>query len=348
MNLVKYLILLSFLFAAFTTANAQYISPTWGYGVEIGGARLDNSGNSENWVPQLRGDFQLKIIPQVLSQFGVSYATLDGSNHSKVKALKADIRFLFRPVRMSQMFPYLYAGVGAVKDININNSDYLPVIPAGIGIQTRLGRQLLLQVNGGYNLVLSDKLDGVVRTNSHMNRFTNQKQDGYFELMVGLLYATPEPTNNVSADENKDPDHDGLINVLEDKYGTDPNNSDTDEDGLNDGIEVQQYKTIPNKADSDGDRLNDGDEVLKYNSNPLKTDTDNDGLIDGDEVFKYRTDPAKSDTDADGVNDGAEVAQYKTDPIKADTDNDGLKDAEEILTYHTDPTQDRYGWRRAF
>ena len=42
---------------------------------------------------------------------------------------------------------------------------------------------------------------------------------------------------------------------------TDPNDSDSDDDGLSDGDEVNAYGTDPNDADSDGDGLSDGDEV---------------------------------------------------------------------------------------
>ena len=42
---------------------------------------------------------------------------------------------------------------------------------------------------------------------------------------------------------------------------TDPNDADSDDDGLNDGDEVNTHGTDPNDADSDDDGLNDGDEV---------------------------------------------------------------------------------------
>ena len=44
-------------------------------------------------------------------------------------------------------------------------------------------------------------------------------------------------------------------------HGTNPNDVDSDDDGLTDGLEVNTHSTDPNDADSDGDGVNDGDEV---------------------------------------------------------------------------------------
>ena len=49
-----------------------------------------------------------------------------------------------------------------------------------------------------------------------------------------------------------------MSNEQELQLGTNPDNPDTDGDGLNDGDEVNDYKTNPLKADTDGDGLNDG------------------------------------------------------------------------------------------
>jgi outer membrane protein OmpA-like peptidoglycan-associated protein len=51
-------------------------------------------------------------------------------------------------------------------------------------------------------------------------------------------------------------------------YHTDPNNPDTDGDGLTDGDEVKKYHTDPLKADTDGGGVDDGTEV-KRGTNPL-------------------------------------------------------------------------------
>jgi len=66
----------------------------------------------------------------------------------------------------------------------------------------------------------------------------------------------------------EDPDHDGLTNLEEFQYGTDPNNPDTDGDGLSDGDEVHVYHTNPLLWDTDGDGISDGVEV-RTGSNPL-------------------------------------------------------------------------------
>lgn len=102
------------------------------------------------------------------------------------------------------------------------------------------------------------------------------------------------PANtNVPAQQNNDQilfgqavdaDKDGLDDVREKEIGTNPQNTDSDGDGLSDGDEVIVYKTDPLKADTDGDGLSDGDEVLIWHTNPLNPDTDGDGYQDGEEV----------------------------------------------------------------
>lgn len=80
-----------------------------------------------------------------------------------------------------------------------------------------------------------------------------------------------------------DSDDDGLINVDEADFGTDPTNPDTDADGLLDGTEVlvAEGSGCPNplNPDSDGDTISDGDEA-DLGTNPCLTDSDADGVPD--------------------------------------------------------------------
>lgn len=135
-----------------------------------------------------------------------------------------------------------------------------------------------------------------------------------------------------------DTDEDGLNDYMElYEYETNPLSPDTDDDGLTDGEEINEYDTDPNNADTDGDGLSDGDEVNSYNTDPNNTDSDGDGLSDGDEVNDHRTDPNNSDSDGDGISDYDELMTHNTDPNNEDSDGDGFTDQQE-LDMGTNPT----------
>ena len=137
-----------------------------------------------------------------------------------------------------------------------------------------------------------------------------------------------------------DPDQDGLTNLEEFLADTDPNNPDTDGDGLDDYDELFVHGTDPKNSDTDGDGLNDYVEIYDHGTNPSDPDTDSDGLGDLDEVLTYGTNPNDTDTDGDSFPDALEVF-FNGDPkaslIGPDSDGDGLKDAHEISNHGTDP-----------
>jgi outer membrane protein OmpA-like peptidoglycan-associated protein len=313
-------------------AGFVFVNPSKGLGIAAGGAKGDNSSD-DRWVSQYRGFLQYQIkSPMVLGQLSVGYtklrATGAGAKGYTAETAMIDNRFLFIPFSMDKLNPFLYAGFGASKRIDKSGTKYYSMIPMGIGFQTMLGSQTVLEVSAGYNLSLSDELDGRTRSNSNLNNLTNQKHDGFFGFLIGLMF-----TGGSSA--TTDTDKNGSSNRVE-ASGTYSDNVDTYGDGLSDFDEVNRYHTDPLKADTDGDNLNDGTEVKKTKTDPLNMDTDNDGLNDGNEL-RSRANPLKRDTDNDGLNDGNEVNQHKTDPAKADTDGDGLSDGDEVYKYKTDP-----------
>ena len=63
--------------------------------------------------------------------------------------------------------------------------------------------------------------------------------------------------------ENADPDQDGLTNIEEYNYDTDPQNPDTDADGISDGNEVYIFLTSPRNKDSNGNSQNDFQDIAK-------------------------------------------------------------------------------------
>jgi len=110
------------------------------------------------------------------------------------------------------------------------------------------------------------------------------------------LYEFLDPTS--PSDAGLDEDEDGLSNLREFELGTVPNLADTDEDGVDDGAEVNRMSggvaapTDPLKADTDLDDLPDG----------VETDT---GVFVSDQ--DAGSDPLMADSDADGYSDGHEV-----------------------------------------
>lgn len=131
-----------------------------------------------------------------------------------------------------------------------------------------------------------------------------------------------------------DSDDDELLDGMEVTLGTDPLNADTDSDGLDDGDEFDRG-TDYFDADSDDDELDDGLEV-SLGSDPLQADSDSDQLPDGAE-YLLGTNLLDEDSDDDGLNDGAEVDNHGTDPLLSDTDSDDLSDFAEITLWLTNP-----------
>lgn len=96
-------------------------------------------------------------------------------------------------------------------------------------------------------------------------------QELFITVTDPLVYDSVEP--NVS-DADADIDADGISNIDEIEFGTDPNSNDTDDDDLTDREEIYVYQTDASNEDSDSDGLNDGDE-LQLGLNPMQPITFN-------------------------------------------------------------------------
>ena len=137
---------------------------------------------------------------------------------------------------------------------------------------------------------------------------------------------------------------------------TDPQNNDTDGDGLNDSYEALILLTDPTAVDTDSDGISDGVEVNgSYGNPPQATDprnnnTDGDQFDDGEEdingngiVDSNETDPTRvedqGDFDGDGIDNWEENLTCTKWDV-ADTDGGGVNDGDEYSIGHqTDPCQ---------
>ncbi|QGX39854.1 hypothetical protein E2H98_09365 [Permianibacter aggregans] len=148
---------------------------------------------------------------------------------------------------------------------------------------------------------------------------------------------------NASGDE----DSDGLPDWWETTYGFNPNDAsdasnDDDMDGLT-NLEEFANHTHPTDSDSDNDGLSDGEEVNTHQTNPNDSDSDDDDLTDEAEVNAHNTDPNNYDSDSDGFSDGQEVNQYLTDPNDANSRPSALSNFVQSFEGNTLPA----GWTNA-
>ncbi|MFC7339468.1 hypothetical protein ACFQY0_19905 [Haloferula chungangensis] len=175
----------------------------------------------------------------------------------------------------------------------------------------------------------------------------------------------PNDGADATVDNDSDGGPDGLTNLEEFRAGTNPQDSDSDDDLLLDGAEVNgtlnPYQTTnpgdastaapglatdPLDADSDDDGLTDFEELNDENgsiSNPWTNDTDGDTLLDPYEVASG-LDPVDStgDNGRDGDPDlddfyNDEEQEAGTNPHRADTDGDLLDDPTEYFNEGTNP-----------
>ena len=145
-----------------------------------------------------------------------------------------------------------------------------------------------------------------------------------------------------------DADNDGANNKVEQRERSDPNNRDTDGDGLSDGIEIFSLFTQVTIRDTDADGLIDGVEDKNKNgrrdpgeTSPLEWDSDHDGLCDGFctvgagvrtgySAPKSYVPEIKQEILWEDKNLNGELDEGETDPLKVDTDGDGILDDQEF------------------
>ena len=220
------------------------------------------------------------------------------------------------------------------------------------------------------NLVHSDN-DGLADIFDQYPTINNV--EGFGENRDQSEYELDTDYDGINNYQDIDDDDDGLLDIYEPFYGTNPLIPDSDFDGTLDGLDAfpldntESLDTdsdgIGNNADTDDD--NDGhldlldafpvdasewmDSDLDGVGNNADTDDDNDGVLDEEDAFPF-TASESVDNDGDGVgdnadafpNDSSESLDTDLDGIgnneDPDDDNDGVADAED-----SDPLNDAIG-----
>jgi outer membrane protein OmpA-like peptidoglycan-associated protein len=193
--------LLVIVFGVYSHAQ-QFKKSEFAWGLSAGGVHGDNSAG-DKWMMQGRAYLQYGLIsPMLIGQVGLGYAELYDPSVTGYRAENfiADVRLLLSPFSLTNLDPYLFAGFGLSKALNVTGSDFLPLVPFGVGIQTRIASGVLLDINGGYTLYLSDDL--YKRSNTNLNSLTSGKQDGFYGFTIGVAFAIGSG-NDVAEETNK-------------------------------------------------------------------------------------------------------------------------------------------------
>lgn len=178
-------------------------------------------------------------------------------------------------------------------------------------------------VEARFSLLRKNSLNQILNLNPRCNKLLENMSVSELYNAFWINENSYHGLNNVSALFDLDP-----------MSKTDPTVADTDDDGLNDGIEDYNFSGQRDFEETDGKI------IFKETDSRLK-DSDGDGIIDGDEgdrdengiLDKSESSPIKSDTDDDGIDDNQEVRKGLF-PNFCDSDMDGLPDGIEFGVIH--------------
>ena len=176
--------------------------------------------------------------------------------------------------------------------------------PSSLDLDNRLSGQ-----SAGIWTVNTDPSNSIVITTGNIVDFSGLIEGNY--IFTYTTTGSTAPCTNASVDVTisvsnceTDADSDGLLGGEEAVLETDPNNADTDGDGIEDGVEVGP--DVANPLDTDNDGIIDA-----LDSNIL--DTDNDGVVDqldpanGNPCIPNRANGV-CDFDGDLITDADEIA----------------------------------------
>jgi alpha-tubulin suppressor-like RCC1 family protein len=162
----------------------------------------------------------------------------------------------------------------------------------------------------GYDFVPPTSVSGVggayaIATGRHTLALLNSNEvwswgsNGNGQLGNGPIPTSQNAAKSINAFTN-DSDRDGLSDTIETQIGSNPNDSDTNDDGILDGDAYQIGSAFVTNTDIDGDGLSNFAE-LSQGLNPFSVDTDLDGVNDA--LDAYPLDPTRTTIPASNPSD---------------------------------------------
>lgn len=299
-----------------------------------------------------------------------NYLTANDSLNYRTTFIPLSANLRFNLLQNQPVIPYLTGGLGycwwevedtAIDSVYFSERNFMSVI--GAGLEFEVSRSFALDLSVRYHNYFDQNKDmsGMIYSG-----FEPDISDGNLSIGLGFSFRfggfadddgdrignRRDKCPNLAEDwdgfededgcPDPDNDSDGLPDVVEtnsgvyvDKNdpGTDPNNRDTDNDGISDYDEIYQYGCNPLKQESDNDSIPDYEEVFTHGTNPGSADTDKDNLNDFDELFVYYTDPLQPDTDGDGLVDGRDKCPIEPEDYNGYKDDDGCPDEKPQLLF---------------
>ena len=133
---------------------------------------------------------------------------------------------------------------------------------------------------------------------------------------------------SASNPDQTDSDGDGLSDTCDNCPAVgNPTQSDSDADGAGDACDNCAGLVNPDQADGDGDGVGDMCDNCPAAANPMQSDSDGDGVGNACDNCFGVANPDQADADADGVGDACDNCPSAANPDQADADADGAGDA---------------------
>ena len=213
----------------------------------------------------------------------------------------------------------------AVNELNDWNGDVEAILMSENETVTKLHNKgviidgesvLISSINWGDNSILRNREMGLI---IHSQEITAPFEQSFWEDWNRLDTTTDtdidgipdfwEVENNLSRtnqDSTLDPDGDGLTNIGEFSYGSNPHLNDTDGDCINDSNEILWAATLENVSASDALTLTDADSDGVDDYTVVGCIPENTGSTDGNNTDGQNNDSIDDTIDLDSDNDGIE------------------------------------------